>query len=53
MEPSYVIVLILVPADGEAIDAFARVDIIWQLAFCLSSEGQLMPVTVLNLRETS
>lgn len=52
MEPSYVIVSILAPADGEVIYVFARVDIIWQFVFCLSSEGQLMPVTAFNSRET-
>lgn len=51
MEPSYVIISIA-PAVGEIIDAFARVDIIWQFVFCLSSEGQLMSVTVFNSRET-
>lgn len=39
MEPSYVIVSIA-PAVGEVIDAFARVDLIWQFVFCLSSEGK-------------
>lgn len=52
MEPSYVIVSIPAPADGKVIDAFARVGIIWQSAFCLSSEGRLMPFTVFNSRET-
>lgn len=48
MEPSYVIVSIPAPTDGEVIDAFARVDIIWQFVFYLSSEGQLMPITAFN-----
>lgn len=52
MEPGCVIVSIPAPDDGKVIDAFARVDIIWLFVFCLSSKGQLMPVTVFNSRET-
>lgn len=52
MEPSYVRVSIPAAADGEVIDAFASVDVIWQFAFCLPSEGQLMPVPALNSKET-
>lgn len=49
MEPSYVIVSVPVP---EARDAFARADAIWQFAFCLSAEGQLMPAAVFSSRGT-
>ena len=53
MELGYVIVSVSAPADGEVIDAFARGDIIRQLVFCLSSEGQLMPSAAFHSRETS
>jgi len=49
VELSYVIVSIPVP---EARDAFARADAIWQFAFCLSAEGQLMPAAVFSSRGT-
>ena len=52
MEPSYVIASVPAPADGAVIGASARVGRIWQFVFCLSSEGQFMPVTVFNSRET-
>lgn len=45
MEPSYIIVSIPVP---EARVAFARADAIWQFAFYLSAEGQLMPAAVFS-----
>lgn len=52
MEPIYVQVSIPAHADGEVIAAFASVDVIWQFAFCLPSEGQLMPITALNSKGT-
>lgn len=51
MEPSYVIVSI--PADGGVIDAFTGVDAIWQFVFCLSSEGQLVPIIVFKYQKVS
>lgn len=47
--PVYVLVSIPVP---EARVAFARADAIWQFAFCLSAEGQLMPAAVFSSRGT-